>query len=103
MNNTVSVPIMDQAENQYNFFFPHPSTALQKEFMDASIISSKPSSSAREKRENKISSHFQLKKKPVIFETVRIQEDTLCEKPCQTHFLKKRSASDFFKYFVVNS
>ena len=98
MNNTVSVPMLDQAESQYKFFFfSHPSTAPQKAFMEAYTISTKPSSSAREKRENKISSHFQLKKKPVIFETVRIQEDTLCEKLCQTYFLKKRSVSDFYQ------
>ena len=40
--------------------------------MEAYTISTKPSSSAREKRENKISSHFQLNKKPVIFEAVRV-------------------------------
>ena len=79
------------------FLFPHPSVALQEGFMKVYTISTKPSSSAREKRENKISSHFQLKKKPAIFETVRIQEDTLCEKLCQTYFLKKQSVSDFYQ------
>ena len=89
--------------------------APQEGFMKAYSISTKPSSSAREKCENKISSHFQLNKKPVIFETVkvkedtsvifeavkvkedtsvifeavRVKEDTLCEKSCQTYFHKK--------------
>ena len=43
------------------FLFPHPSVALQEGFMKVYTISTKPSSSAREKRENKISSHFEQK------------------------------------------
>ena len=83
--------------------------------MKAYSISTKPSSSAREKCENKISSHFQLNKKPVIFETVkvkedtsvifeavRVKEDTLCEKSCQTYFHKKWSVSSIFKHYAVN-
>ena len=45
--------------------------ALQEGFMKAYTISTKLSSTAREKRKNKISSHFQLKKQAVIFDTVR--------------------------------
>ena len=64
---------MDQTENQYKkFSFPHPSVVPQKGSKKAYAISTKPSSSAREKCENKISSHFQLNKKPVIFEAVRV-------------------------------
>ena len=74
----------------------------QEGFMKAYTISTKPSSSAREKRENKISSHFKLNKKPVNFEAVRVEENILFEKSYQTYFLKKWSASNFFKHFVVN-
>ena len=70
--------------------------------MKAYIISTKPSWSAREKHENKISSHSQLNKKPVIFEEVRVEKYILCEKPFQTYFLKKWSVSNFFKHFMVN-
>ena len=31
-----------------------------------------------------------------------VEEDILCEKSCQTYFLKKWSVSNFFKHFVVN-
>ena len=74
----------------------------QEGFMKAYTISTKLSSSARETRENKISSHFQLNKKPVIFEAVRIEENILFEKSYQTYFLKKWSVSNFFKHFVIN-
>ena len=65
--------------------------APQEGFMKAYTISTKHSSSATEKHKNKISSQFQLNKKPVIFEAVRVKEDALCEKSCQTYFLKKSS------------
>ena len=82
--------MLDQAENQYKKLHFHiPPWHHQEGFMKAYTISTKPSSSAREKRENKIESHFQLNKKPVISEAVRIEEDILCEKSCQTYFLKK--------------
>ena len=82
--------MLDWAENQHkNFHFHTPPWHPQEGFMKAYIISTKPSWSAREKGENKISSHFQLNKKSVIFEAVRVEKDTLCEKSCQTYFLKK--------------
>ena len=62
--------------------------APQEGFMKVYTISIKPSSSAREKCENKISRHFQLNKKPVTFEAVRVEEDILREKSCKTYFLK---------------
>ena len=55
--------MLDQAENQYKKLHFHiPPWHHQEGFMKAYTISTKPSSSAREKRENKISSHFQLNK-----------------------------------------
>ena len=81
---------MDQTENQYkNFSFPHPSVVPQKGSKKAYAISTKPSSSAREKCENKISSHFQLNKKPVIFEAVSVEKEALYEKSYQIYFFKK--------------
>ena len=56
----------------------------------------------QKKSKNEISSQFQLNKKPVSFDTVTVEEDILCEKSCQTYFLKKWSVSNFFKHFVVN-
>ena len=53
--------------------------ALQVGFMKFYTMSIKPSWSAREKRKNKISSHFQLNKKPVIFEAVRVEKDFMQE------------------------
>ena len=61
--------MLDQAE--INIKIP------QERFMKVYTIYTKPSSSAREKRENKISSHFQLNKKLGIFQAVRAEEDTL--------------------------
>ena len=82
--------MLDQAESQYkNLHFHTPPWHPQEGFMKAYTISTKPSSSARGKRENKISNHFQLNKKSVISEVVRVEEDILCEKSCQTDFLKK--------------
>ena len=82
--------MLDQAESQYkNLHFHTLPWHPQEGFMTAYSISTKPSSTIREKRENKISCHFQSNKKPVIFEAVRIEEDILCEKSCQTYFLKK--------------
>ena len=82
--------MLDQAESQYkNLHFHTPPWHHQEGFTKAYTISTKLSSSAREKRENKISSHFQLNKKPVIFEAVRVEENVLFEKSYQTHFLKK--------------
>ena len=63
--------------------------------MKAYTISTKSSLGAIEKRENKISSHFQLNKKPVIFEAIWVGEDILREKSCQTYFLKNRSVVIF--------
>ena len=82
--------MLDQADSQYKkLHFHTPPWDPQEGFMKAYTICPKPSSSAREKCENKISSHFQLNKKPVIFETVRVGENILCEKSCQIYFLKK--------------
>ena len=91
--------MLDQAENQYKNFHFHTHLWHPKK---AYTISTKPSSIAREKHKNKLTSQFQLNKKPVIFEAVRVEEDTsvifevvrvredtLCEKLCQTYFLKK--------------
>ena len=61
-------------------------------FMKANTTSTKPSSNATEKGENKISRQFQLNKKPEMFEAVRVKEDALSEKSCQTNFLKKWSS-----------
>ena len=54
--------------------------------MKAYTISTKPSSSAREKRENKISSHFQLNKKPVIFEATRVEPGGMNNQGVQIYF-----------------
>ena len=55
--------MLDQAESQYkNHHFHTPLWQHQEGFMKAYTISTKSSLSAREKRENKISSHFQLNK-----------------------------------------
>ena len=72
--------MLDQAENQYKIFHFHTTPwhpKNQEGFMKVYTISIKPPSSAREKRENKISNQFQLNKKPAISEAVRVKEDTL--------------------------
>ena len=56
--------------------------------MKAYTTSTKPSSKATEKYENKISRQFQSNKKPEVFEVVRVKEDELSENSCQTYFLK---------------
>ena len=56
--------------------------------MKAYTTSTKPSSNATEKHENKISCQFQSNKKPEVFEAVRVKEDELSENSCQTYFLK---------------
>ena len=55
--------MLDQADSQYKNLHIHtPPWHHQECFMKAYAISTKPSSSAKEKLENKISSHFQLNK-----------------------------------------
>ena len=86
--------------------------APQEGSKKAYTISTKPSSSAREKRENKISSHLQMDKKLVIFEAVRVEEATLCEKSF-THIFSKNEVFVIFsgtlwltykiKYFYKDS
>ena len=56
--------------------------------MKAYTTSTKPSSKATEKHENKISGQFQSNKKPEVFEAVRVKEDELSENSCQKYFLK---------------
>ena len=83
--------MLDQAESQYrNLHFHIPPWHPQEGFMKAYTISTKPSSSASEKLKKKISCHFQLNKKPVTFDAVRVEEDTLCEKSCQTFSQKMK-------------
>ena len=68
---------------------PIPSPPNPSQVPSSSASSILPNPFSRRKRKNKISSDFQLNKKPVIFKAVRIEEDTLYEKSCQIYYLKK--------------
>ena len=64
--------MLDQAENQYKNLHFHILLDTARRLMKVYTISTLLSSSIREKRENKISSPFQLNKKSVIFKAVKI-------------------------------
>ena len=84
-------------------FISAPLRGTQRRIYEGLYNLQKSLLAARGKRKNKISSRFQLNKNPVIFEVVKVKENTsvifgevrvkenaLCEKSCQPYCLKKR-------------